>query len=227
VLSKEWQQIGLPGLMNYTPRFLKVFPLIRTLKSTTTEHTSSNAASSDSIQDLIDQGQGIINSYCENSPDEKKQHNTNQYNYRKGTEEFVSIVNGYIEQRMKARFVRDFVEADRIKDMLFESFQVEIFDALGIWRSASGLSGCIRKCQSNGGDKILPVRPVKSNSDDVPFIQDLVNKRTLLRRKHNYKEADEIRIELANMGIELLEVSNQWRSYDGSLSGVQSSDRKS
>ena len=46
----------------------------------------------------------------------------------------------------------------------------------------------------------------------------------MARRSRKYSEADEIRDELAENGVELFDKVNEWASTDGTLRGVQSLD---
>jgi len=48
---------------------------------------------------------------------------------------------------------------------------------------------------------------------------------TLHGRKRQFDEADKIRRYLAENGIELMDQSNEWRSMDGTMAGMQSFDR--
>ena len=49
-------------------------------------------------------------------------------------------------------------------------------------------------------------------------------RRTAARRTRRFREADDIRDELAENGVELFDKVNEWASTDGKLRGVQSVD---
>ena len=49
-------------------------------------------------------------------------------------------------------------------------------------------------------------------------------RRTAARRTRRFNEADDIRDELAENGVELFDKVNEWASTDGKLRGVQSVD---
>ena len=49
-------------------------------------------------------------------------------------------------------------------------------------------------------------------------------RRTAARRTRRFSEADDIRDELAENGVELFDKVNEWASTDGKLRGVQSED---
>ena len=56
----------------------------------------------------------------------------------------------------------------------------------------------------------------------VDEIQTLIDERTVARRRRNFEIADEIRDELASKGVEVVDKENIWRTFDRSLSGMQS-----
>ena len=49
-------------------------------------------------------------------------------------------------------------------------------------------------------------------------------RRTVARRSRRFTEADDIRDELAENGVELYDKVNEWGSSDGKMRGVQSED---
>ena len=55
-------------------------------------------------------------------------------------------------------------------------------------------------------------------------VQEMVVRRTAARRARRFSEADDIRDELAENGVELFDKVNEWASSDGTLRGVQSVD---
>ena len=58
-------------------------------------------------------------------------------------------------------------------------------------------------------------------------IEKLVYQRTVERRARNWAEADAIRDELAEKGVELFDKANEWRTFDGEMRGIQSQDFES
>ena len=52
----------------------------------------------------------------------------------------------------------------------------------------------------------------------------MVVKRTAARRTRQFQVADDIRDELARVGVELFDKVNEWRTYDGQMRGIQSED---
>jgi cysteinyl-tRNA synthetase len=101
---------------------------------------------------------------------------------------------------------------------------VEIFDRLGKWQRRDGVSGSLKGFSAKYDDKITACSPIDCTlSQNV--VQDMVEERTMLRRRRMFLEADKVRDELAAAGVELMDLSNEWRSYDGKLSGMQSFDR--
>ena len=55
----------------------------------------------------------------------------------------------------------------------------------------------------------------------------MVMRRTAARRARRFSEADDIRDELAENGVELFDKVNEWASMDGKHRGVQSEDYES
>ena len=51
-------------------------------------------------------------------------------------------------------------------------------------------------------------------------IQEKVETRTSARRNRDFRLADTIKAELMSSGVELLDEDNEWRSFDGKLSGI-------
>lgn len=128
-----------------------------------------------------------------------------------------------IKKRMAYRFEKNFAAADLVRDELLFSHQVTISDRLGTWKCEDGRSGSLKGYSERYSDKIVPAAPVACTLSSA-HIDELVAQRTRLRRKRMFTEADKIRNELAANGVELMDASNEWRAYDGSLSGMQSDD---
>ena len=141
----------------------------------------------------------------------------------------------------------DFATADAIKIQLEEEYGVEIFDSLGIWKSANGRTGRLASLDE------LSNTPCTLSEKEA---QVLVFQRTIARRNRNFQLADgtyykcsffyvlklftnqikffifvitldyleEIRQQLTMAGVELNDPENTWRSFDGAISGFQSKD---
>mmetsp|Transcript_9439 Transcript_9439/g.15541 ORF Transcript_9439/g.15541 Transcript_9439/m.15541 type:complete len:320 (+) Transcript_9439:107-1066(+) len=134
-------------------------------------------------------------------------------------------IENLIARRCEARFNKNYEEADRIKEELFTIHQVEVFDSLGKWKChLDGRTGSLKGFTQKYDDKIMPAAPIRCALPEQE-VQRKVELRTSMRRKRQFREADKIRDELAAAGIELMDQSNEWRSYDGSLMGFQSYDR--
>lgn len=131
-------------------------------------------------------------------------------------------VQALIDERSQYRKVRDYKSADEVRDRLRVEYEVEIFDHKGIWEGPGGTVGPLNKF-ANPQDKAPPTRQVK-----CPFskeeIQDYVDQRTMARRDRDFGKADDLRNMLADNGIELYDKLNEWATYDGSMSGLQSTD---
>ena len=97
--------------------------------------------------------------------------------------------------------------------------QVELFDRTGVWKAADGRSGLMKTINQHAA----PVAHIVCTMQ-VEQIQQQVDLRTQFRRQRSFKQADDIRDTLAAAGIELIDTTNEWRSSDGHLSGLQSLD---
>lgn len=99
------------------------------------------------------------------------------------------------------------------------TYRVEIFDRSGEWKDEDGRYGRF------GVTANIVRNPNLKTSLSREEIQDLVDQRTLLRRERNFSAADEIRDQLLSHGVELFDKLNEWETLDGSMRGLQSTDR--
>lgn len=131
-----------------------------------------------------------------------------------------------LDRRQQARFNKDYDAADAARDELRMLYNVEIYDRRGVWQAKDGRSGPLKRGVAVGyDDRITPAAPVDCELTEKE-VQQLVERRTMLRRSRKFREADEIRDKLAAAGVELMDKSNEWRSIDGKYAGLQSFDMK-
>ena len=135
-----------------------------------------------------------------------------------------------VDQRNDARYRRDYDGADAIREELRTIYRVEIYDKLGEWVAADGRWGLSnRKRGAGASEDGVPIM-AKVQGDAKPCtltyeeIMDLVIKRTTARRTRQFQVADDIRNELARVGVEMFDKVNEWRTFDGLLRGIQSED---
>jgi hypothetical protein len=135
-----------------------------------------------------------------------------------------------VDQRNDARYRRDYDGADAIREELRTIYRVEIYDKLGEWVAADGRWGLSnRKRGAGASEDGVPIM-AKVQGDAKPCalsyeeIMDLVVKRTTARRTRQFQVADDIRNELARVGVEMFDKVNEWRTFDGLLRGIQSED---
>jgi hypothetical protein len=135
-----------------------------------------------------------------------------------------------VDQRNDARYRRDYEGADAIREELRTIYRVEIYDKLGEWVAADGRWGLSnRKRGAGASEDGVPIM-AKVQGDAKPCaltyeeIMDLVIKRTTARRTRQFQVADDIRNELARVGVEMFDKVNEWRTFDGLLRGIQSED---
>mmetsp|Transcript_35685 Transcript_35685/g.33829 ORF Transcript_35685/g.33829 Transcript_35685/m.33829 type:complete len:446 (-) Transcript_35685:99-1436(-) len=135
-----------------------------------------------------------------------------------------------VDDRNDARYRRDYDGADAIREELRTIFRVEIYDKLGEWVAADGRWGLSNRKRGAGSEDGVPVLAKIQQADAVACsltydqIMDLVIKRTNARRNRQFQEADDLRNELARVGVELFDKVNEWRTYDNTLRGLQSED---
>ena len=98
--------------------------------------------------------------------------------FRNGSQDEIQAL---VDKRTDARKSVDFATADKIKVQLEEEFGVEIFDTLGIWKSANGRTGRLASLDD------LSDTPCTLSEKEV---QVLVIQRTIARRNRNFDLAD-------------------------------------
>ena len=138
-------------------------------------------------------------------------------------------IQAMVDDRTAARRVRDFKTADAIKRELMEG-GIQLFDKENRWQAYDGSIQGMQSTDFKGGTG--KGRNVGENSyyrtEPVPCtlsfdeIQKLIDERTVARRRRNFAIADEIRDELASKGVEVVDKENIWRTFDRSMSGMQS-----
>ena len=99
-------------------------------------------------------------------------------NFQNGSQDEIQAL---IDRRTNARKSVDFATADAIKIQLEEEYGVEIFDSLGIWKSANGRTGRLASLDD------LSNTPCTLSEKEV---QVLVIQRTIARRNRNFDLAD-------------------------------------
>ena len=143
----------------------------------------------------------------------------------------IDEVETMINDRTAARRVRDFKTADAIKKDLLQG-GIQLFDRENKWEAYDGSIGGMQSEDFRGGSGRNRNDGGGDSSDyrnepipctlSVDEIQTLIDERTVARRRRNFEIADEIRDELASKGVEVVDKENIWRTFDRSLSGMQS-----
>mmetsp|Transcript_27656 Transcript_27656/g.87894 ORF Transcript_27656/g.87894 Transcript_27656/m.87894 type:complete len:411 (-) Transcript_27656:191-1423(-) len=110
-------------------------------------------------------------------------------------------ISELIRSREEARKQKDWEQADLLRDDL-RSKGVELDDREGIWRTSNGRSG-----RYSG-------TPLQS-SVAGPTIRKLVAERERLRAAQDFDAADELRRQLASVGVEIFDNERIWRTADG------------
>ena len=143
---------------------------------------------------------------------------SNDRDQRQLLQEIQDLVN----ERSQYRKIRDYSSADDIRDRLRFNYKVEIYDHKGMWEGPGGLVGPLNKFASPQ-DKAPATKQVACSLSKEE-VRKYVEQRTIARRGRNFDEADNIRNMLAENGVELYDKLNEWATYDGRMSGLQSTD---
>jgi len=112
-------------------------------------------------------------------------------------------IQARIFQREEARKGKDWSMADNIRDELRNS-GVELDDRESMWRTSNGRSGFYSG-----------VKAEVTASIGIPAIEKLVAERERLRAGSDFEAADELRRQLAQMGVELFDNERIWKTADG------------
>lgn len=113
-----------------------------------------------------------------------------------------------IQLREQARAAKDFAQSDRLRDEL-KDMGVELLDKEKLWRTKTGLQGCIIGYRGAAGatDKEINI---------------LVREREKARQGSDFALADQIRQELKKAGVEIKDKEKMWKASDGRSGPVPS-----
>lgn len=107
-----------------------------------------------------------------------------------------------IRDREEARRQKDWDRANVIRDEL-RSLGVELSDKEGVWRTIGGRGNSYAATVAN--KQVLP----------GSVISKLIAERERFRAGQDYVAADEIRVKLAEHGVEVLDAQRTWKCTDG------------
>jgi len=112
-------------------------------------------------------------------------------------------IQSMVQEREDSRSTKEWERADAMRDHL-RQLGVELNDKESVWRTSSGRSG-----HYSGMPVTTPTPPSGIT------IRKLIAERERLRAAHCYDGADEIRRQLAQMGVEISDNERLWRTLDG------------
>ncbi|KAL3934436.1 MAG: hypothetical protein SGARI_003381, partial [Bacillariaceae sp.] len=126
-------------------------------------------------------------------------------------------VEQLLAQRTKFKSMRNYDKSDRLRDQLFESYNIRIDDRLGQW-SVGGDFGddnnshwAAAEKLSSLGDYIKSPSSAELETSDEQYIQRKVDQRMRAKRTGNYELSDEIRDHLlARYDVTIHDKINQW-----------------
>jgi len=124
-------------------------------------------------------------------------------------------IQEYIREREDARSAKDWTRSDQLRDTM-RQMGVELNDKDSIWRTSSGRSG------TYGGGPVQP-KPAAATHEaikslgplGVNSIQKLIAERERLRAAQDFESADEMRRQLAALGVEIFDNERIWRTTNG------------
>lgn len=160
-------------------------------------------------------GKKIITS-VESKNGTKNKNNNNKVDEK---DDIYRQIEALVNDRIAARRVRDFRQADEIRENLKQSFNVDVDDRTGEWRDGDDRYGVFNS--NSNSPKPTGTECLLSFEE----VQKLVDERTQCRRMRDFARADEIRDYLTVSGVELFDKLNDWITIDKKMSGVQSTDR--
>ena len=142
----------------------------------------------------------------------------------------VAEIQRLCDERNDRRYQRDYDGADIVRAKLEDELGVMIYDFKNEWVAPDGSKGPLNSrrqvASMHNGALEIPVRPAEAVPTTLTKeeINDLCQRRTVARRARRWNDADDIRDELAEKGVELFDKANEWRTFDGEMRGVQSAD---
>lgn len=120
---------------------------------------------------------------------------------------------GILQTREAHRASKRFEEADALRTEL-RAAGVELINAEREWRASDGRRGVIAAVVANTATAATP-RTGSELSDEA--IAELVAEREKARQAQNFPRADELRSQMRDQGVELLDKERIWRSSDGRM----------
>lgn len=122
--------------------------------------------------------------------------------------------------REQARLAKDWGQADNIRSQLSDE-GVQLYDKTRLWKSSDGRSGRIPTFDEVEAGQVEEVEEVKAEVDTTKEeIQSLVLQREQARGNKDFNHADSIRLQLQEMGVELLDKEKLWKCPSRGLQGI-------
>ena len=122
-------------------------------------------------------------------------------------------IQDLVDERERYRSIRDFEKGDFIKKKLYVLYKVALYDKDGVWVCKDGREGPIN---STPGPHFAETDAVvQSGTAETALIQQLIDMRSLARKKRDKPAADIIKLELRRYDVTIDDRSNVWRCADG------------
>ncbi|CAJ1366942.1 unnamed protein product, partial [Effrenium voratum] len=129
--------------------------------------------------------------------------------------------------REQARLAKDWAQADEIRSQLGEA-GVQLFDKTHQWKCSDGRGGRIPSFDEvEAGVQIDALeapeklsQEMRADAPAVDEIKQLITQREHARGSKDFEQADQIRSQLQEMGVELLDKEKLWKCASKGLQGI-------
>eukprot|EP00435_Cladocopium_sp_Y103_P021786 s4463_g5.t1 len=123
--------------------------------------------------------------------------------------------------REQARLAKDWSQADNLRSQLHDG-GVQLYDKTRLWKCSDGRSGRIPTFDEVEAGQVEPVyEDAKEEVDgSKEEIQSLVLQREQARGSKDFQQADAIRSQLQDLGVELLDKEKLWKCPNRGMQGI-------
>lgn len=123
--------------------------------------------------------------------------------------------------REQARLAKDWSQADNLRSQLHDG-GVQLYDKTRLWKCSDGRSGRIPTFDEVEAGQVEPVyedakEEVDGNKEEI---QSLVLQREQARGSKDFQQADAIRSQLQDLGVELLDKEKLWKCPSRGMQGI-------
>eukprot|EP00560_Eucampia_antarctica_P004549 CAMPEP_0197833634 /NCGR_PEP_ID=MMETSP1437-20131217/19648_1 /TAXON_ID=49252 ORGANISM="Eucampia antarctica, Strain CCMP1452" /NCGR_SAMPLE_ID=MMETSP1437 /ASSEMBLY_ACC=CAM_ASM_001096 /LENGTH=702 /DNA_ID=CAMNT_0043437809 /DNA_START=156 /DNA_END=2264 /DNA_ORIENTATION=+ len=140
------------------------------------------------------------------------------------TEEQLQEIQKLLVERVDAKKIRDFVNSDKIRTYLYDTYNINISDPDREWRVLepdNGVCGYVQAPNAPGATRIL-------TTDEITTVEKLLVERISFKKQRSYEEADNIRDNLEQTyGVVIHDKRKEWNIIRTSNDGDVYNNRNS